>query len=324
MPSTGPTRHLPTGEVSRPGRQPVVLLPTADSVTTSPGSTLIEISHRLRPRDYAIAALLQEHAVLTTDQLAAILFTNPITCRHRLGVLRSIGYVDRFIRRNQPGTPNVVCWVAGALSARLIALSAGESPPTPKALRERQDRIYANPALDHLIDTNWFGTRLLAHSRADTTTALLRWWSERTTANMFGQRIHPDGHGVWTDGTCQVGYFLELDRGNEPIGKLADKLSSHRRLRAEGGPSYPILFALPNRTREQNLHRRLAERPEPSLVVATTAPESGADPAGAVWRLVGNGRHRLALADLPAAHGQPGPLNPGPPAADQHPLHHMR
>lgn len=326
MPTDGPTRHFPTGEVSRSGNQPqpIMVLRTPDPVTNIANHTLIEMSHRLRPRDYTIAFLLHDHTTLTSDQLTAILFNNPITCRHRLNVLRSFGFVDRFIRRNHPGAPNLICWIPGPLSARLSALSADENPPTARALRERQDRICANPTLDHLIATNWFFIKLLAHARANEQTSLLRWWSERTTAATYGQRIHPDGHGVWADGDRQTGFYLELDRGTEPIGKLADKLSSHRRLRAEGGPSYPILFALPSRAREQNLHRRLAERPEPSLVVATTSPEAGDNPAEPVWRLVGNGRHRHALADLPASHGQPGPLNPGPPTAVEHPLHHSR
>lgn len=327
MSTNNPTRHFPIGEVSRPGNQPqpIVLLrasePATKTVTTN--GTLIEQSHRLRARDYTIASLLHQHTTLTTDQLTMVVFTNPITCRHRLGTLRSFGFVDRFIRRNHSGAPNLICWVPGPLSARLMALSAGENPPTAKALRERQDRIYANPTLDHLIATNWFFIKLLAHARIHPQTSLLRWWSERTTAAAFGQRIHPDGHGVWADGDRQIGFFLELDRGTEPIGTLARKLSSHRKLRAEGGPSSPVLFVLPSRTREQNLHRRLAERPEPGVVVATTSPEFGDNPAGTVWRLVGNGRHRLALAELPAGHGQPGPLNPGPPTAAEHPLHHL-
>ena len=48
-----------------------------------------------------------EHTTLTTDQLTAVLFTNPITCRHRLQHAAPIGFVDRFIaqpaRRTQPG-----------------------------------------------------------------------------------------------------------------------------------------------------------------------------------------------------------------------------
>ncbi|MFI6079253.1 replication-relaxation family protein [Actinoplanes sp. NPDC051343] len=286
--------------------------------------TLIDVSHRLRARDYAIASLLDEHTTLTTDQLTAVLFSSVITCRHRLTTLRSFGFVERFIRRDVAGTPNIVCWVPGPLSARLTALATGQSPPTARALRERQDRVYANPALDHLLGTNEFFTRLLAHARLHQRTGLRRWWSERSAAAAFGQRIHPDGHGVWAEHDRETGFFLELDRGTEPLARLADKLSSYRRLVAEGGPPYAVLFALPNRTREQNLHRRLADRPESGLIVASTSPESGDDPAGPVWRLVGNGRHRLALADLPGGHGQPGPLNPGPPEPAEHPLRHLR
>jgi hypothetical protein len=302
------------------GSSPIVVLRTTTSPRVSAAHTLIELSHRLRPRDYALAALLDEHTTLTTDQISAVLFANPITCRHRLQTLRRIGFVDRFLR-NRPGAPNPTCWVPGLLSARYMALARGDGPPTARVLRERQDRIYASPKLEHLLSTNQFFITLLVHARHHAGAGLLRWWSERSTAAAFGQRIHPDGHGIWSDGDRAVGFFVELDRGNEPVGVLASKLASHRRLQAEGGPSYPVLFALPNRTREQNLHRRLADRPEPGVTVATTSPESGDDPAGPVWRVAGNGRHRLTLIDLPVSHGQPGPLNPALPTADQHPLH---
>lgn len=320
-----PTRPFPAGEVSRTGiTRSSSSLSRTSNASSSSSPTLIDVSHRLRPRDYTLASLLDEHTTLTTDQLTDVLFTSAITCRHRLTVLRSFGFVDRFIRRNEPGTPNIVCWVSGPLSARLTALAAEQTPPTARALRERQDRIYANPALDHLLEANDFFVRLLAHSRTNTDTALSRWWSERATAGAFGQRIHPDGHGVWADGDQETGFFLELDRGTEALGRLADKLSSYRRLRAEGGPPYVVLFALPSRAREQNLHRRLAERSVPSLVIATTSPEAGADPAEPVWRLIGNGRHRIRLIDLPGGHGQPGPLNPGRPGPDDDPLRHLR
>jgi hypothetical protein len=335
MSASWPTRLFPEGEVSRAGTTassassrrssyPTPTTPSSSSSSFSFSSTLIEVSHRLRPRDYVVASLLDEHLTLTTDQLTTVLFASAITCRHRLTTLRSFGFVERFIRRNQPGTPNIVCWVPGPLSARLTALATDQNPPTARALRERQDRAYANPALEHLLESNEFFVRLLAHSRLRQDTSLLRWWSERAAASAFGQRIHPDGHGVWVEHDREIGFFLELDRGTEPLGRLADKLRSYRRLRAEGGPPYAVLFALPNRTREQNLHRRLADLSPPSLVVATTSPEAGDDPTGPVWRLVGNGRHRFALADLPGGHGQPGPLNPGSPTPAEHPLRHLR
>jgi hypothetical protein len=320
MSANAVARQFPTGESSQPGNRSVVVLRRIDTGrTNSSFHTLIDISHRLRPRDYTIAALLDEHTTLTTEQLTSILFTNPTTCRHRLHALRKIAFVDRFIR-NRPGAPNPICWVPGLLSARYTALAKGDSPPTAKALRERQDRIYSRPTLEHLLATNQFFINLLVHARQHPDTSLLRWWSERSTTAAFGKRIAPDGHGVWQEGTRSVGFHLELDRGTEQLSRLVDRLASHRRLHAEGGPLYAVLFVLPNRTREQNLHRKLAERPERTLTVATTSPQAGEDPAGPVWRLAGNGRHRLPLAEIPTSHGQPGSLNPGPPQPDQDPL----
>ena len=115
-----------------------------------------------------------------------------------------------------------------------------------------------------------------------------------------------------------------MDLGNESHSRLIEKLGPHRALRAEGGPRYPILFVLPSRQREQNLHRKLADHPVPGLTVATTSPDSGTDPAGPVWRLVGNGRQRDRLADLPSSHGQPGAYNPGRPEPADHPLWFLR
>jgi hypothetical protein len=280
---------------------------------------LIHISDRLRPRDYTIAALLDEHTTLTTDQLTAVLFGNPITCRHRLHLLRRLGFVDRFIR-TRPGAPNPVCWLPGPLSARFMALARGENPPSARTLRERQDRVFASPHLEHLLAENQFFISLLARARTHAGAGLVRWWSERTTAAAFGQRVRPDGHGVWGDGDTSVGWFLELDRGTEALTALVAKINAYRRLRFDGGPDYPVLFVLPSTVREQNLHRRLADGLDPGVTIATTSPEAGADPAGPVWRLFGNGRHRLTLSDLPSSHGEPGPLNPGPPTVDQHPL----
>jgi hypothetical protein len=310
------TRQSPGQGLLMGGRS----LPTSRSASPTP--TLLDLARRLTPRDYSIAVLLDEHVTLTTEQLTSVLFTSPTSARHRLHQLRRLGFLDRFTR-NRPGTPQPMCWLPGPLAARYTALIRDENPPTLKVLRERQDRVYASPTLDHLLATNAFFTALLAHARTHPDTALLRWWSERTTAARHGRRINPDGHGVWTDGDQETGFYLELDRGTETIARLVDKLAAQRRLRAEGGPAYPVLFVLPSRAREQHLHRRLTDRPQPALTIATTCPEAGLDqtgPAGPVWRLAGNGRHRLSLADLPSAHGQPGPLTPGPPEPDDNPL----
>jgi hypothetical protein len=97
-----------------------------------------------------------------------------------------------------------------------------------------------------------------------------------------------------------------------PQARLVAKLEPYRRLRRDGGPGYPVLFWLPTTARETNLHARLAGVSPGGIAVATAARDTAAHPARAVWRLVGNGRRRLRLAELPNQPGRPGPYNPGP------------
>jgi hypothetical protein len=163
-------------------------------------------------------------------------------------------------------------------------------------------------------------------------TRLARWWSTTRTAAAFANRIHPDGHGVWAADGRSIGFYLEYDRGTMDHRRLAAKLEPYRRLHADGGPDYPILFSLPSRTRERHFHRHLAEAAVPdhrladtlaSLTIATCARDrinGQHGVAGTIWRLVGNGGHRLTLSSLPGHHGDPSPLNPGPPNLNQDPL----
>ena len=140
------------------------------------GHDLLRLAHQLQPRDQVIAALLVEHRVLTTSQLAAVLFGSP---------------------------------AGGDRSGR---------PPRGAASPSRRPRR-------------------LAH------------------------------------GGCQVGFWLEYDTGTEPLHRLVAKIDPYARLRRIGGPDYPVLFHLPNQTREANLHRQLAECEDRLLTtVATTTP----------------------------------------------------
>ena len=332
--SSSPSLASPPSPASVPSSPSIPSSPLAPSLPTapssaapppsapsSPTSTLLDASKRLRPRDYTIAHLLDQHLVLTTAQLAPVFFDSPITCQHRLHTLRRLRFIDRFVR-NRPGVPRPLCWVSGPLSARYVALAGEDAPPTLKAVRERQDRIFSSPRLDHLLGINEFFIQLLVHARHHPQTRLARWWSERDTSAAYGRRIHPDGHGVWVGGGRSVGFFLELRH-------------RHRAARAAGRPSWrrtagcrrgrPVLpgavraaLAGPGAEPAPPVRRRDGARAWPWRPPARSR---GDDPAGAG---VAAGRQRprtaLTLADLPSAHGQPGPINPGAPTPEQDPL----
>ena len=97
MTPAGPPRQPPQGDSSLLGETafPSPRSPApSGSRTPSAASSLLQLSHRLTPRDLHLAGLLAEHRTLTTAQITAQLFTHPGTARNRLRQLREIGFLD--------------------------------------------------------------------------------------------------------------------------------------------------------------------------------------------------------------------------------------
>ena len=282
---------------------------------------LLRVMTWLRPRDYVLAHLLDQHATLTTPQITAVLFTSESRARARLYRLRGLGWVGCFTSvRFRSRLP--MHWILGPAGAIYAAHYQGRPPPTPRTLRHRAEAIAASAHLAHTDGANQFFIDLLAHARATPGARLARWWSPARAAAATGRRVHPDGHGVWEVDGRQVGFWLEHDTGSETIGRLIDKIEPYRRLRRDGGPDYPLLFHLPNAAREANMHGRLNGRvAELGVLLATSCHEH--DPSGRVWKIVGNGPGRVRLADLPSRPGLAGPYHPGPPTPDEDPLRAM-
>jgi len=320
-------RNIPLGDTPRPGESR--LRPAFTLRRSAVPDDLLAVSWRFEPRDYVLAHLLDQHRFLTTEQITAILYSSPRTCRNRLNVLRGIGFIDWFM----PVHPRLgrlpVHWVPGSLSARYVALYDGKPAPSSRALRVARD-TYASAAtrvghLVHADGVNQFFIDLLAHSRSHPRARLTRWWSAGRTYATVDHNTRPDGHGVWTDGDQQVAFFLEHDTGTMSHPARAAKLTGYRTLQ-DKGPAWPVLFWLPSITVETNLHRHLAGRTN-GVTVATAARDHAAGhdgPAGPVWKLVGNGRRRLHLAELPGPVGSGGAYHPGPPQLDEDPLYLLR
>ena len=284
----------------------------------------LSIISRMQARDQAIARLLDEHRTLTTDQIAAVCFTSTGTAAGRLYELRQVSWLNRFIPARGRGRPGVH-WILGPLGATWSAGYDGRIPPLPSTHSRRAIALSGSANLAHTDGTNQFFVDLLVNARTQSQSRLERWWAPQRTADAFGQRVHPDGHGVWREGGEQVGFLLEYDTGTETLGRLKDKLDPYVRLRRDGGPDYPVLFYLPSPVREANFHRKLNGLAATLPITVATATPSGAGahpdgPAGPIWKVAGNGRSRYRLAALPSRPGRPGAYHPGPPTPEQDPL----
>jgi hypothetical protein len=248
---------------------------------------LLRVAPHLTDRDLQIACWLDRHGVFTTDQLAHAFFASRSTAQHRLLALYRLDWINRFHFTRPGGGHTTWHWVLGYLGAQWHAASRGEHPPTPSALHRRWAQLAASPTLNHRLGVH----QLFVDLRADP--ALDEWWSATETAERFLQRIHPDAAGR----SRSRWFFVEHDTGTERIAQVVAKLDAYTALADDGGPTWPVLFHLPNARREANLHTAL-ERVHISVPVATTV--HGRPPAKAVWHLAGGGPIPRTLAQLPS------------------------
>ncbi|MBO4210876.1 replication-relaxation family protein [Micromonospora echinofusca] len=266
---------------------------------------LLAIYPHITGRDRLLLQLLDDHQVLTTDQIHRMLFHARRTCQIRLGELAALGLLDRFRFARTGGGSQPWHWTLGHNGHRFQAAAHHRPEPTVRASRQTVARLSANPHLTHLLTTNEFFVRLTAHARGHPQARLRRWWSETTTTRRY-RTVTADGHGLWGVGDTVVGFFLETDTGSEPLGRVVAKLDRYAQLIRRGGPRYPVLFWLGSTPREEHLHRLLRGRPG-DVPVATATHSS--DPAAAVW-LPHDATDRVRLVELPSDHGAPVADNP--------------
>ncbi|MFB9340208.1 replication-relaxation family protein [Actinoplanes octamycinicus] len=266
----------------------------------------LELLRRLTARDHLLLAWLAEHYVLTTDQITAAFFPARRAALLRLAKLHHMQAVSRFVDATT-GSQQYL-YTLGPLGAMIHKTQyndpADPGARAPRTSIERTENIIGSRLLDHLLGTNQLFIDLHAYARTDGTARLARWWSEQHTTAVFARAgIRPDGHGVWTAGGREVGFFLEHDRGTEKLGTVLRKLRAYEQLAAYG-PRYPVLLRVPGRRREQHLLQALAGV-RLAMPVATGIHDE--HPAGPAWTLTDQPALRRWLHELPSDHGPDNP-----------------
>jgi len=257
---------------------------------------LYSILGQITDRDMRLLFQLYEHKILTTHQVHELHFSSEHRARKRARQLYERGVLDRFRPHQHPGSQPHHYYLDD-LGARLVAGYLGVEL---KELRFRKDRIFRlsrSQRLHHLRETNGFFTRLAygcRRSRSDI--PLTHWFGERRADR---QRVRPDGMGCLKTRGGLLAFWLELDRGTEPHGRLGVKMHQYAR---EGmvPDSLPhlLLFCFPSEAREVQARRGLLDLGY-LTVATTTVGRHRTSPLGRIWLPI-RGARRLALPELPA------------------------
>jgi hypothetical protein len=266
---------------------------------------------RLVDRDRQILLLLDEHKVLTTNQIAAIAFDSVRRAQDRLRQLRELRVVFAFRDSYSTDGTSQTRFAVGYHGARLIAARKATKPPAPGAYAETLERLGLWPKLAHQLGVNDFFCQLAVQTRRRPDAALTQWWPEKRCVDFFwnnNAKLRPDAYGCWEANGAQVRFFLEHDTGTEPLSKVARKLDGYTAFTTS---SFGILlFSVHSGQRERNVRAALLKEMggrEPRIVVATAARDAAHcdGPAGPVWSLLrGGSAQRCRLSELP----QRGPL----------------
>ncbi|MEU4557445.1 replication-relaxation family protein [Actinoplanes sp. NPDC023936] len=276
---------------------------------------VLRVQSQLTARDRILLGWLYDHGVLTTFQVAKALFPSLDFCQRRLRALYQLRLIARFRPQRADGGSYPYHWLIDQLGAEVVAAARDERPPRRDHARLERRRWTSTRTLSHRLGVNQFFTDLAGYARVHPNVWLRQWLPEAACqrAGTFAEpddpvlirayepSIRPDGYGVWAEDDKVVPFFLEYDTGTEQLGVLIGKLVGYRKLFAELGRAWPVLFWLHSAARERNFRTRLAELP-PVIPMATGARDSAAlrrqSPAEAVWAMPGDGSLRTSLAEL--------------------------
>ena len=254
------------------------------------------VSSCVTERDQLICLDLQEHRVLTTEQLYELHFPSIQRARARLTQLYELGVVWRTRPHIRLGS---LPWhyVLDEMGALIVAEYLGIDQRELGYRADQKRRLIDNQRLRHTRAANGFFTRMISATRS--TKNLLQvaeWRGEVWCARRWQQLIRPDGYARLEGAAGSLEMLLELDLGTENLGRLEDKMERYRVLaRAVTAPDV-VVFCFPSAAREASARRVLGGTPMP--VATATLDRHLSDPLGPNWLLMAGDR-RARLRDLP-------------------------
>jgi len=283
---------------------------------------LLRVQSSLTPRDRQLLHWLQDHGVLSTEQVAVALFPSLVAAQRRLLLLTSREVLSRFRPQRWVGGSYPYHYVLGRLGLEVVAADRGKPLPSPALVRRRQARLLVSARLPHRLAVNGFFAQLAGYARThpERRAALERWWPAAqfhegiyrpgdSPILLYGTEPHPrpDGYGLWTEDGQTVPFFAEIDRGTESIVVLLKKVSDYDRRARATDWAWPVLFWLPSVVRERHFQEALA-RPAGSLrvPVATATWSAPAEPAETVERQLASAKSTAP----PLSTGESSPAGP--------------
>jgi hypothetical protein len=237
-------------------------------------------------RDRELLDRLSQHEPLSTSELHLLFFSGLRTCRRRLSRLEAEGLLVRvFPTRSTRGGSAEALWFLSPNGRRVIGAPGRRLPGL------------SIPDLEHRRAAAAFFLALIERSLNRPGEGLYSWLGEQQAQQGTGATVRPDGYGCYLLPEGEITFYLELDRGSEPTGRIKSKLDNYRQALA-GDPRREqgnILLVCQGPRRLANLAR--CAPPGPPWVWGTTD--------GDRYTLLPGRDQQRAFCELPTGPRQP-------------------
>lgn len=231
----------------------------------------------LTDRDCALLRMVNDCRALRTDQIEALFFGSRSTAQFRLAKLFQHEYLNRHFLSVVSDAParSPAIYTLGKRGARVLVSVYGYQP---NELRLMRGGAPAAHLLDHLLAVN--GVRVAVTLAARAPGLQLDEWQDETVfrarpdyvllADKAGRQrqkpVFPDGYFVLTTPLGKSRFFLELDRGTEPLGKVSPQIAVYEQYVTSGqyqarfkARSLRILIVTTSERRLESLKRVVAK-----------------------------------------------------------------
>jgi hypothetical protein len=168
-------------------------------------------------RDRELLDRLSQHEPLSTSELHLLYFSGLRTCRRRLLKLEAGGLLMRvFPTRSTRGGSAEALWFLSPNGRRAIGAPGRRLPGL------------SIPDLEHRRATAAFFLALIERSLSRPGEGLYSWLGEQQAQEGTGASVRPDGYGRYLLPEGEITFYLEIDRGSEPAGRIKSKLDAYR------------------------------------------------------------------------------------------------
>ena len=168
-------------------------------------------------RDRELLDRLSQHEPLSTSELHRLFFSGLRTCRRRLVKLEAQDLLTRvYPMRSHRGGSIEALWFLSPHGRRMIGAPSRRPPGL------------SIPDLEHRRAAAAFFLELVERSVSRREEGLYSWLGEQQAQEGTGASVRPDGYGRYLLPDGEIAFYLELDRGSEPAGRIKTKLDAYR------------------------------------------------------------------------------------------------